>query len=279
MSEVPMRKLLEAGVHFGHPTRMWNPKMRRYIYGERNGRYLFDLEQTSRAIDNACDYLRKMAKQKKNIVFVGTKRHASEVVEDEAKRCNNYYINRRWLGGMLTNFETIRLRINRLRELRQSMETGEFYRLIKKEQSTVGREYTKLTKSLGGLADLRGKPDVLIVVDQRREKTAILEAQKLGITTIVLVDTDCDPDGIDYVIPANDDSMRAIKLILKTLADAIIDGSGGTGEVQTQKKTMPAQETPSNNNSDSDSASPEAAESSGEPSQQSSSDESKQASE
>ena len=239
MSEVSIRKLIEAGVHFGHPTRMWNPKMRRYIYGERNGRYLFDLEQTSRGLDNACDFLRKMAKQNKNIVFVGTKRHAAEVIESEAKRCNSYYVNRRWLGGMLTNFETIRLRINRLRELRQSMETGDFYRKNKKEQSFVGREYLKLQNSLGGLADLRGKPEVLIVVDQRRENTAILEAKKLGITTIVLVDTDCNPDGIDYVIPANDDSIRAIRLVLGTLADAIIEGSGGKGTDQKVEMEAP----------------------------------------
>ena len=174
-----------------------------------------------------------------NIVFVGTKRHAAEVIESEAKRCNSYYVNRRWLGGMLTNFETIRLRINRLRELRQSMETGDFYRKNKKEQSFVGREYLKLQNSLGGLADLRGKPEVLIVVDQRRENTAILEAKKLGITTIVLVDTDCNPDGIDYVIPANDDSIRAIRLVLGTLADAIIEGSGGKGTDQKVEMEAP----------------------------------------
>lgn len=222
-----MRQLLDAGVHFGHQTRRWNPKMRPYIYGERNGIYIIDLEQTSRALDRACDFVRKAASQRKNIVFVGTKKQAADIVEEEARRCNSHFVNRRWLGGMLTNFETIRLRINRLKELEEMKENGDFFRRGKKEQAVLNRELTKLDKSLGGIKTMRGKPDILFIVDQRRELIAVAEAIKSGINTVAIVDTNCDPEGINYVIPGNDDSIRSIRLITSKIADSIIEGQQG----------------------------------------------------
>lgn len=222
-----MRQLLDAGVHFGHQTRRWNPKMRPYIYGERNGIYIIDLEQTSRALDRACDFVRKAATQRKNIVFVGTKKQAADIVEEEARRCNSHFVNRRWLGGMLTNFETIRLRINRLKELEEMKENGDFFRRGKKEQAVLNRELTKLDKSLGGIKTMRGKPDILFIVDQRRELIAVAEAIKSGINTVAIVDTNCDPEGINYVIPGNDDSIRSIRLITSKIADSILEGQQG----------------------------------------------------
>jgi small subunit ribosomal protein S2 len=222
-----MRQLLEAGVHFGHQTRRWNPKMRPYIYGERNGIYIIDLEQTSRALTRACEYVRKAASEKKNIVFVGTKKQACDIVEEEAKRCGAHFVNRRWLGGMLTNFETIRLRINRLKELEEMRDTGEFYRRPKKEVAVLNRELSKLEKSLGGIKSMRGKPEILFIIDQKRELIAVTEAKKVGIATIGIIDTNCDPEGIDYVIPGNDDSIRSIKLIVGKIADSILEGKEG----------------------------------------------------
>ncbi|MDX1986253.1 MAG: 30S ribosomal protein S2 [Candidatus Obscuribacter sp.] len=227
MPVASMRQLLEAGVHFGHQTRRWNPKMRPYIYGERNGIYIIDLEQTTRALDRACEFVRKAASEKKNIIFVGTKKQAAEIVEEEAKRCGAHYVNRRWLGGMLTNFETIRLRINRLKELEEMRDTGDFYRRGKKEQSMLNRELLKLEKSLGGIKTMRGKPDMLFIIDQKRELIAVSEAKKIGISTVGIIDTNCDPDGIDYVIPGNDDSIRSIKLITSKIADSILEGKQG----------------------------------------------------
>lgn len=243
-----MKQLIDAGVHFGHRSSRWNPKMRPYIYGERSGRHIIDLAQTRVALDKACQFLENMAKQKKNIVFVGTKKQAAEMVESQATRCGAYYVNRRWLGGMLTNFETIRARINRLRELEDSRTSGDFYRMPKKEQAVKMREYEKLSKFLGGLKNMRGRPDVIVVVDQKRENTALLEAKKLGITTLVLLDTDGDPDGIDYVVPANDDSVSSVRLLLGSLADAILRGapeskdSGGQAPAQTQQPAPAASE-------------------------------------
>ncbi len=222
-----MRQLLEAGVHFGHQTRRWNPKMRPYIYGEKNGIYIIDLEQTSRALDHACDFMRQVAAERKNIVFVGTKKQAAETVEEEAKRCGAYYVNRRWLGGMLTNFETIRQRINRLKELEEMRDTGEFYRRPKKEVAVLTRELTKLDKSLGGIKNMRGRPDVLFIIDQKREINAVNEAKKAGVVTVGIIDTNCDPDGIDHVIPGNDDAIRSIKLITGKIAEAILEGKQG----------------------------------------------------
>ena len=227
MSVASMKQLLDAGVHFGHQTRRWNPKMRPYIYGERNGIYIIDLEQTTRALDKACDFIRKAASEKKNIIFVGTKKQASEIVEEEARRCDAHFVNRRWLGGMLTNFETIRLRINRLKELEEMRDNGDLFRRPKKEQAVLNRELFKLEKSLGGIKNMRGKPDVLFIIDQKRELIAVAEAKKIGITVMGIIDTNCDPEGIDYIIPGNDDSIRSIKLIMGKIADSIIDGKQG----------------------------------------------------
>lgn len=227
MSVATMRQLLEAGVHFGHQTRRWNPKMRPYIYGERNGIYIIDLEQTQRALDKACDYMRQAAEQRKNIVFVGTKKQAAEIVEEEARRCGVHFVNRRWLGGMLTNFETIKWRMNRLKELESMRDTGEFFRRPKKEVAVLNREMSKLEKSLGGIKMMKGKPDVLFIIDQKRELIAVQEAKKVGIEVVGIIDTNCDPDSIDYVIPGNDDSIRSIKLITSRIADAILEGKQG----------------------------------------------------
>ncbi|MBI2809332.1 MAG: 30S ribosomal protein S2 [Candidatus Melainabacteria bacterium] len=232
MSVASMRQLLEAGVHFGHQTRRWNPKMRPYIYGERNGIYIIDLEQTTRALDKACDFVRKSASEKKNIIFVGTKKQAAEIVQEEALRCGAHFVNRRWLGGMLTNFETIRLRINRLKELEEMKETGELYRRPKKELAVLNRELFKLEKSLGGIKNMRGKPDILFIIDQKRELIAVAEAKKIGLTVVGIIDTNCDPAGIDYVIPGNDDSIRSIKLITGKVADSILEGKQGRVEVE-----------------------------------------------
>ncbi|OGI17345.1 MAG: 30S ribosomal protein S2 [Candidatus Melainabacteria bacterium RIFOXYA12_FULL_32_12] len=224
MSVASMIELLEAGVHFGHQTRRWNPKMKKYIYGERNGIYIIDLQQTSQLLDEAYALVRDYAAKGKNIVFVGTKKQASEIVEEEAKRADAYYINRRWLGGTLTNFETIRSRINKLRELEEFKESGHFERLPKKEVSAMTRQLTKLSKSLGGIKTMRGMPDLIFIVDQKKELIAIQEANKIGIPIVGIVDTNCDPDAISYVIPGNDDAIRSIKLITGKMADAIIEG-------------------------------------------------------
>ncbi|MBX9669135.1 MAG: 30S ribosomal protein S2 [Candidatus Obscuribacterales bacterium] len=229
MPVASMRQLLEAGVHFGHQTRRWNPKMRQYIYGERNGIYIIDLEQTSKALDKACDFIRQAAQARKNIVFVGTKKQAADIVEEEARRCHSHYVNRRWLGGMLTNFETIRLRVNRLKELEEMRESGDFFRRGKKEQAVLNRELEKLEKSLGGIKTMRGRPDVLFIIDQKRELIAVAEAVKSGISTVAIVDTNCDPEGITYVIPGNDDSIRSIRLITSRIADSIIEGQQARG--------------------------------------------------
>jgi small subunit ribosomal protein S2 len=239
-----MKQLLDAGVHFGHQTRRWNPKMRPYIYGERNGIYIIDLEQTTRALDKACDFIRKAASEKKNIIFVGTKKQASEIVEEEARRCDAHFVNRRWLGGMLTNFETIRLRINRLKELESMRDSGEFYRRPKKELAVLNRELYKLEKSLGGIKNMRGKPDVLFIIDQKRELIAVAEAKKIGVTVMGIIDTNCDPEGIDYVIPGNDDSIRSIKLIMGKIADSILDGKQGVtaASIEREKPVEPPEE-------------------------------------
>ncbi len=236
MSVASMRQLLEAGVHFGHQTRRWNPKMHRYIYGERNGIYIIDLEQTTKSLDKACDFIRKAASEKKNIVFVGTKKQAAEIIEEEARRSGAYYVNRRWLGGMLTNFDTIRLRINRLKELDEMRDSGDFYRRPKKELAVLNRELYKLEKSLGGIKNMRGRPDILFIVDQKRELIAVSEAKKMGVMIVGIIDTNCDPEGIDYVIPGNDDSIRSIKLILSKVADAVLEGKQGQAYSSTDEE-------------------------------------------
>ena len=224
MPVASMIDLLEAGVHFGHQTQRWNPKMKPYIYGARNGIYVLDLRKTSDKLDEAYAIVREFAARGKNVLFVGTKKQASDVVAQEAERCGMYYINRRWLGGLLTNFETIRGRVNKLRELEAFMESGHAQKLPKKEVAQLNRQLSKLSKTLGGIKDMKGMPDMLFVVDQKKELIAIQEANKLNIPVICLADTNADPDGIDYIIPGNDDALRSIKLVASKLADAILEG-------------------------------------------------------
>ena len=217
-------ELLEAGVHFGHQTQFWNPKMKPYIYGARNGIYILDLRKTSDLLDSAYELVRDYAAKNKNILFVGTKKQAADVVAEEAKRSGAYYVNRRWLGGMLTNFETIRGRVNKLRELEDFISSGHAEKLPKKEQAQLNRQLSKLSKTLGGIKEMRGLPDIIFVIDQAKEDIAIKEANKLNIPVICLADTNADPDGINYIIPGNDDAIRSIKLITSKLADAVIEG-------------------------------------------------------
>ena len=224
MAVASLVELLEAGVHFGHQTRHWNPKMRPYIYGPRNGIYVLDLRKTTDLLDKAYEVVRDYAAKNKNVLFVGTKKQAAEVVAEEAKRVGAYYINRRWLGGMLTNFDTIRARVNKLRELEEFVESGHVEKLPKKEQAQLARQLAKLSKTLGGIKEMRGLPDVIFVVDQKKESIAIAEANKLNIPVICLADTNANPDGINYIIPGNDDAIRSIKLITSKLADAVLEG-------------------------------------------------------
>ncbi len=217
-------ELLEAGVHFGHQTQFWNPKMKPYIYGARNGIYVLDLRKTSDLLDAAYELVREYAAKNKNILFVGTKKQAADVVAEEAKRAGAYYVNRRWLGGMLTNFETIRGRINKLREMEEFIENGHIEKLPKKEQAQMNRQLQKLSKTLGGIKEMRGLPDLIFVIDQKREDIAIAEANKLNIPVICLADTNADPAGVDYIIPGNDDAIRSIRLIVSKLADAVLEG-------------------------------------------------------
>ncbi len=224
MSTASLIELLEAGVHFGHQTQHWNPKMKPYIYGARNGIYILDLRKTTTLLDAAYDAVREYAARGRNVLFVGTKKQAAEVVAEEATRAGAYYINRRWLGGMLTNFETIRGRINKLRELEDFINSGHAEKLPKKEQAQLNRQLSKLSKTLGGIKEMRGLPDIIFVVDQAKEDIAIKEANKLNIPVICLADTNADPDGINYIIPGNDDAIRSIKLITSKLADAVLEG-------------------------------------------------------
>ena len=224
MSVASMIELLEAGVHFGHQTQRWNPKMKPYIYGARNGIYVFDLRKTSDLLDKAYEVVREYAARNKNVLFVGTKKQAAEVVAEEAKRAGAYYINRRWLGGMLTNFETIRGRVNKLRELEDFLASGHADKLPKKEIAQLNRQLAKLSKTLGGIKEMRGLPELIFVIDQKKEDIAILEANKLGIPVICLADTNADPSNVDFVIPGNDDAIRSIKLITSKLADAVLEG-------------------------------------------------------
>lgn len=224
MPVASMIELLDAGVHFGHQTQRWNPKMKPYIYGARNGIYVLDLRKTTQKLDEAYAIVREYAAKGKNIVFVGTKKQAADVVAEESQRAGAYYINRRWLGGMLTNFETIRGRVNKLREMEEFVSSGHIEKLPKKEISQIMRKLAKLSKTLGGIKEMRGMPDLLFVVDQKKEDIAIAEANKLNIPVICLADTNANPDGIDYIIPGNDDAIRAIRLISSKIADAILEG-------------------------------------------------------
>ena len=227
MAVVTMKQLLESGVHFGHQTRRWNPKMAQYIFTERNGIYIIDLQKTVRKMEEAYNFVRDLAMQGGTILFVGTKKQAQETVREEAERCGMFYVNTRWLGGTLTNYQTIRKRIQRLRELEQMEEEGVFSVLPKKEVRKLRAEKEKLQRFLGGIKDMPGLPDAVYVVDPRKERIAVSEARKLKIPIIAIVDTNCDPDEIDYVIPGNDDAIRAVRLITAKLADAVIEGRQG----------------------------------------------------
>ena len=224
MPTASMIELLEAGVHFGHQTQRWNPKMKPYIYGARNGIYVIDLRKTTDLLDEAYNLVRDYAAKGKNVLFVGTKKQAAEVVAEEALRSGAYYINRRWLGGMLTNFETIRGRVNKLKEMEEFINNGYVDKLPKKEVAQLNRQLAKLSKTLGGIKEMRGLPDLIFIVDQAKEEIAIKEANKLGIPVICLADTNANPDGINYIIPGNDDAIRSIKLITSKLADAVLEG-------------------------------------------------------
>ena len=227
MSVVSMKQLLEAGVHFGHLTRRWNPKMSQYIFTERNGIYIIDLQKTVKKLNDAYMFVRELSAEGKDILFVGTKKQAQDSVKEDAIACGMPYVNARWLGGMLTNFRTIRHRIDRLNQLRQMRDDGTFELLPKKEVIKLNLEIEKLEKFLGGIQDMHKLPGALFIVDPRKEKIAVQEAHKLGIPIVAIVDTNCDPDEIDYVIPGNDDAIRAVKLITETMAAAVIEGRQG----------------------------------------------------
>ena len=233
MSVVSMKQLLEAGVHFGHQTRRWNPKMAEYIFTQRNGIYIIDLQKTSRKLDEAYKFVKELTEAGKSVLFVGTKKQAQESVKSEAIKSGSYFVNARWLGGMLTNFATIRKRVNRLKQLRAMEEDGTFDLLPKKEVVKLNLEIEKLEKFLGGVKDMKELPGALFVVDPKKERIAVAEARKLDIPVISIVDTNCDPDAVDYVIPANDDAIRAVKLICETMSQAIIEGK--EGEVPAQE--------------------------------------------
>ncbi|WP_170007388.1 30S ribosomal protein S2 [Bacillus fonticola] len=227
MSVISMKQLLEAGVHFGHQTRRWNPKMKKYIFTERNGIYIIDLQKTVKKVEEAYNYVRDLAADGGNVLFVGTKKQAQESVKDEAKRAGMYYVNQRWLGGTLTNFETIQKRIQRLKKIERMAEDGTFEVLPKKEVVGLRKEQERLEKFLGGIKDMNGLPDALFIIDPRKERIAVAEARKLNIPIIGIVDTNCDPDEIDVVIPANDDAIRAVKLLTGKMADAILEAKQG----------------------------------------------------
>ena len=234
MSVISMKQLLEAGVHFGHQTRRWNPKMKEYIFTERNGIYIIDLQKTVKKIDEAYYFVRDLAMDGKSILFVGTKKQAQESIEQEAKRCEMFYVNQRWLGGMLTNFKTIQGRIAQLRKIEKMEADGDFAFLPKKEVIKLKAEQEKLEKNLGGIKDMKKLPGALFVVDPRKEHIAILEAQTLGIPVVAIVDTNCDPDEADYPIPGNDDAIRAVKLIAGKMADAVLEGRQGAQDGEEQ---------------------------------------------
>ena len=230
MSVISMKQLLEAGVHFGHQTRRWNPKMKQYIFTERNGIHIIDLQMTVKKVEEAYYFIRDLAAQDKAILFVGTKKQAQESIEQEAKRCEMFYVNQRWLGGMLTNFKTIQTRIARLKYIEQMEENGEFDLLPKKEVIAIKAEQEKLEKNLGGIKDMKKIPDAIFVVDPKKERICVQEAHTLGIPLIGIADTNCDPEELDYVIPGNDDAIRAVKLIVSRMADAVIEAKQGEAE-------------------------------------------------
>jgi small subunit ribosomal protein S2 len=227
MSVISMKQLLEAGVHFGHQTRRWNPKMKKYIFTERNGIYIIDLQKTVKKVEEAYEFIKNVALDGGTVLFVGTKKQAQDTVKEEAIRSGMYYVNQRWLGGTLTNFSTIQKRIQRLKDIERMAEDGTFDVLPKKEVVMINKEKERLEKFLGGIKDMDRIPDALFVIDPRKERIAIAEAHKLNIPVVALVDTNCDPDEVDYVIPANDDAIRAVKLLTSTIADAILEAKQG----------------------------------------------------
>lgn len=240
MSVVSMKQLLEAGVHFGHPTRKWNPKMKKYIYTARNDIYILDLEMTVKCIDEAYAFMKEVISTGKSALFVGTKKQAKDAVVEEAQRCDMFYMGNRWLGGTLTNFKTIRARVDRLNKLNQMEKSGEFDLLPKKEVMKLKAERDKLEENLGGIKEMRTLPGVLFVVDPKKEYIAVREARSLGIPIIGLVDTNCDPDDVDYVIPGNDDAIRAVKLIAGAMADAVIEAREGEEGLAKRKEAEAA---------------------------------------
>ena len=231
MFEISIKQLLEAGVHFGHPTKKWNPKMAEYIFTQRNGIHIVDLQKTVKKFEEAYNFVSTLAQENGTVLFVGTKKQAAETIKEEAQRCGQYYVNVRWPGGMLTNFNTIRKSIKRLKDLEKKQADGTFDLLPKKEVAKLVKEMQDLEKSYGGIKDMDRLPSAVFVVDTRKEHIAVLEAKKLGIPVVAIVDTNCDPDDADYVIPGNDDAIRAIKLIAGALADAVIAARGGAEEV------------------------------------------------
>ena len=230
MSVISMKQLLEAGVHFGHQTRRWNPKMKKYIFVERNGIYIIDLQKTVKKLEEAYDFMRQVGQDGGKVLFVGTKKQAQEAIKEEAERSGNYYINQRWLGGTLTNFGTIQKRVARLKAIEKMEEDGTFEVLPKKEVVQLKKQHERLVKFLGGIRDMKAVPDVMFVVDPRKERIAVAEAIKLNIPLVGIVDTNCDPDEIDYVIPANDDAIRAVKLLTAKMADALLEAKQGEEE-------------------------------------------------
>ena len=233
MSIVGMKELLEAGVHFGHQTKRWNPKMKKYIFGERNGVYIIDLQKTVKKFADAYAFVRDAVTDGETVLFVGTKKQAQDTVFDEANRCAMFYVNQRWLGGTLTNFETIRKSIARLKKIEEMKEAGEYERLPKKEALELDRERLKLEKALIGIKAMETLPSAVFIIDPRKEKIAVAEAQRLGIPIVAIVDTNCDPTGIDYPVPGNDDAIRAVRLITSRIADAILEGRGTLSKDET----------------------------------------------
>lgn len=230
MAKVTMRQMLEAGLHFGHQTRRWNPKMKPYIYGPRNGIYIVNLDVTMKMFRKAYGYIVDVVADGGNVLFVGTKRQAQAIFKEEAERCGMFFVNHRWLGGMMTNFQTIKYSVDRLKKIETMQEDGSINRFPKKEMLLMEKERIKLDRNLGGIKNMRGLPDVLFIVDPRKEDIAVNEASKLGIPVVALTDTNCDPDGVDYVIPGNDDAIRAIKLMASLIAEAVIEGKAKRGE-------------------------------------------------
>ena len=240
MAVVSMKQLLEAGVHFGHQTRRWNPKMAKYIFTERNGIYIIDLQKTVKKLDEAYNFVRDVAAEGGSLLFVGTKKQAQESIRDEATRCGMHYVNARWLGGMLTNFRTIRRRIDRMEQIKKMREDGTFEMLPKKEVAKLELELEKLEKFLGGVKEMDKLPKAMFIVDPRKERIAVSEARKLNIPIVAIVDTNCDPDEIDYVIPGNDDAIRAVKLIAGAMADAVLEGRQGQQDAPAAEAAEPA---------------------------------------